>query len=220
MEITKSNKTALLVGATGLVGEQLLSQLLHHEAYGKVVALTRRKIHLDSDKLDNRIVDFDALEKEAGKIKCNDIFIALGTTIKKAGSQEAFRKVDHDYILKAALVAKAGGANQCLLVSAAGASADSLIFYNRVKGQTEEAIEEIGFWATHIFRPGVLVGDREEFRLGERIGIGVSNFLRGISPGILGDYNPTQVDVLAAKMIAAAQGVQPGVHVHGARELL
>jgi hypothetical protein len=71
-----------------------------------------------------------------------------------------------------------------------------------------------------LFRPGVLVGDREEFRLGERIGIGVSNILRGISPGILGDYNPTKVDVLAAKMIAAAQGVQAGVHVHGARELL
>jgi uncharacterized protein YbjT (DUF2867 family) len=220
MEITKSSKTALLVGATGLVGEQLLTQLLYHQAYEKVIALTRRKIHLDSEKLDNRIVDFDELEKAAGKIKCDDLYIALGTTIKKAGSQEAFRKVDHDYILKAALVAKAGGANQCLLVSAAGASADSLIFYNRVKGQTEDAIQEIGFWSTHFFRPGVLVGDREEFRLGERIGIGVSNILRGISPGILGDYNPTKVDVLAAKMIAAAQGVQAGVHVHGARELL
>lgn len=220
MEITKSNKTALLVGATGLVGEQLLNQLLYHQSYGRVIALTRRKIHRQDDKLDNRIVNFDELEKEAGKIKCDDLFIALGTTIKKAGSQEAFRRVDHDYILKAALVAKAGGANQCLLVSAAGAAADSLIFYNRVKGQTEEAIEEIGFWSTHIFRPGVLVGDRDEFRLGERIGIGMSNLLRSISPGILGDYNPTQVDVLAVKMIAAAQGVDPGVHVHGARELL
>jgi len=220
MELTASDKTALLFGATGLVGTELLNQLLEHPAYGQVIAPGRRPLRRQHDKLDNPIIDFDKLEEQSGKLKCDDVFIALGTTIKKAGSKEAFRKVDYDYIVKAALVAKAGGANQCLLVSSAGASADSRFFYNMVKGQTEEAIREIDFWAIHIFQPGVLVGKREEFRLGERIGIGVSNLLRNISPSILGDYNPTRADELAAKMIAAAQGVEQGTQVHHAGELL
>lgn len=220
MELTIANKTALLFGATGLVGTELLRELLAHPAYRRVVAPTRRKLRQGHPKLDNPLVNFDTLERWSGKIECEDVFIALGTTIKKAGSQEAFRKVDFDYIVKSALLAKAGGANQCLLVSAAGVAPDSYFFYNRVKGQTEEAIKELGFWSTHIFQPGVLVGKREEFRLGERIGIGVSNLLRTINPGILGDYNPTRADVLARKMVVAAQGVSPGLHFHKAGELL
>ncbi len=220
MELTASNKTALLFGATGLVGNELLSQLLEHPAYGRVIAPGRRPLRRQHDKLESPVVDFDRLEDQSGKLVCDDVFIALGTTIKKAGSKEAFRKVDYDYIVKAALVAKAGGANQCLLVSSAGASAESRFFYNKVKGQTEAAIREIDFWAIHIFQPGVLVGNREEFRLGERVGIGISNLLRNISPSILGDYNPTRADVLAAKMIAAAQRVEQGTQVHSAGELL
>ncbi|MEO0732007.1 MAG: hypothetical protein AAFZ52_04175 [Bacteroidota bacterium] len=128
--------------------------------------------------------------------------------------------MDFDYIVKSALLGKSGGASQVLLVSAAGVSTDSFFFYNRVKAQTEEAIKELGFWATHLFQPGVLVGKREEFRLGERIGIGVSNVLRNISSGILGAYNPTRADVLAHKMVAAAQEVAGGLHIHTADQLL
>lgn len=220
MQLTTSKKIALLLGATGLVGGALLDELLANDAYIRVIAPTRRPMHRTSPKLENPVINFDHLEDYAGKLPCHDVFIALGTTIKKAGSKEAFRKVDFDYIVKGALVARAGGASQCLLVSSSGADTDSRFFYTSVKGQTEEAIKDLGFWATHIFQPGVLVGNREEFRLGERIGIGVSNLLRSISPAILGDYNPTRVAVLAQKMVAAAQGMEPGVKIHTALDLL
>lgn len=220
MELTKSSKTALLFGATGLVGNELLHQLLNERAYSKVIAPTRRPHHLKDAKLENPIVDFNELEKYGDRWPCHDVYICLGTTIKKAGSKEAFRRVDFDFIVKAAVVAKAGGANQCLLVSSVGADSDSMFFYTRVKGETEKAIKELGFWATHIFQPGVLVGKRSEFRLGEKIGIGVSNLLRSISPNILGNYNPTEVETLAKKMIEAARNVSGGIQYHQAGELL
>lgn len=220
MQLVTSKKIALLLGATGLVGGALLDELLAHDAYIRVIAPTRRPLHRTSPKLENPIFNFADLEDYAGKLPCHDVFIALGTTIKKAGSKEAFRRVDFDFIVKGALVAKAGGASQCLLVSSSGADPESRFFYPLVKGKTEEAVKALGFWATHIFRPGVLVGNRDEFRLGERIGIGVSSLLKSISPSILGNYNPTEVKVLAKKMVAAAQGMEPGVSVHGAMELL
>lgn len=220
MQLTKSHKTALLFGATGLVGNELLHQLLNEQAYAKVIAPTRRPHHLKDAKLENPVVDFLTLEQYGGKWPCDDVYICLGTTIKKAGGKEAFRRVDFDFIVKSAVVAKAGGANQCLLVSSVGADPESLFFYTKVKGETEEAVKSLGFWATHIFQPGALVGDRDEFRLGEKIGVGVTNFLRNISPSILGDYNPTQVDVLAQRMIEASRLVEGGVRVHTATDLL
>lgn len=220
MQLTKSHKTALLFGATGLVGNELLHQLLNEQAYAKVIAPTRRPHHLKDAKLENPVVDFLTLEQYGGKWPCDDVYICLGTTIKKAGGKEAFRRVDFDFIVKSAVVAKAGGANQCLLVSSVGADPESLFFYTKVKGETEEAVKALGFWATHIFQPGALVGDRDEFRLGEKIGVGVTNFLRNISPSILGDYNPTQVDVLAQRMIEASRLVEGGVRVHTATDLL
>lgn len=220
LQLTKSSKTALLFGATGLVGNELLHQLLNEQTYARVIAPTRRKHHLQDAKLDNPLVDFDELEKYGDRWACHDVYICLGTTIKKAGSKAAFRKVDFDYIVKSAIVAKAGGANQCMLVSSAGADPESMFFYTRVKGETEVAIRELGFWATHIFQPGALVGKRSEFRLGEKIGIGLSSLLRNISPDLLGKYNPTEVEVLARNMIAAARGVKRGFHLHQAVELL
>jgi uncharacterized protein YbjT (DUF2867 family) len=148
------------------------------------------------------------------------MFIALGTTIKKAGSEEAFRRVDYEYVVTAARLARAGGANQCLAVSSAGANSESRFFYSRVKGETEEALSRIDFWALHLFRPGVLLGERAEVRLGERLAAGATRFIRNLSPDLLGDYNPTDADVLARKMIEAAQAISPGVHFHGARELV
>ena len=220
MEIVASRKTALLLGATGLVGSELLDRLLSHQAYSKVVAPTRRPLHRSSKKLDNPQLNFDRLDRHRALFRCHDVYIALGTTIKKAGSKEAFRRVDYDYIVRAAELAQSGGANQCMLISAAAADSESAFFYNRVKGETEEAITRMDFWAIHLFRPGVLLGKREELRIGEKVAAGVSSVLRQISPNLLGEYNPTRADVLARKMIEAAQGMSPGVHFHRAQELL
>ncbi len=220
MEIIASRKTALLLGATGLVGEQLLDRLLAHPAYAKVIAPTRRPLHRKSKKLENPQIDFNRMERHREWFRCQDIYIALGTTIKKAGSEEAFRKVDYEYIVRAAQLAQASGANQCLLISAAAADSESRFFYNRVKGETEEAITRLDFWSIHVFRPGVLVGERRETRIGERVAAGLTTLLRKISPSILGDYNPTQASTLADKMVEAAQVISSGVHFHGARELV
>ena len=220
MEIVASRKTALLLGATGLVGKELLDQLLEHKAYSRVIAPTRRKLPRSSKKLDNPQINFEKLGRHRELFRCQDVFIALGTTIKKAGSKEAFRHVDYDYIVQAAQLAQAGGANQCLLVSAAAADSESAFFYNRVKGETEEAITRMDFWAIHLFRPGVLLGKRDELRIAEKVAAGVSTVLRQISPKLLGEYNPTDARVLARKMIEAAQTISPGVHFHAAQELL
>jgi len=215
-----SGKTALLFGATGLVGAQLLRQLLAHPAYEKVIAPGRRKPELTHEKLASPVIDFDRLPNPIRPLSSDHVFIALGTTIKQAGSAEAFRKVDHDYIVNAAKTARAGGATRCLLVSSAGADAGSRLLYPRVKGETEEAVREIGFPATGIFRPGALVGDREESRLGEKIAIWFSNLLLHVSPKILGKYNPTKAEVLARHMIEAALEVTTGDRLFAADELL
>lgn len=220
VEIVASRKTALLVGATGLVGRQLLIQLLANPAYRRVIAPTRRRLHHDHPKLDNPIVSFERLDRYPDVFRCQDVFIALGTTIKKAGSEEAFRIVDYEYVVRTASLARSAGANQCLVVSSAGSNSESRFLYSRVKGEMEEAITKLDYWATHVFRPGVLVGDREELRLGEKIAAGLTRAIRSISPAVLGDYNPTDVDVLAAHMIEAAQTISPGIHFHGAAELI
>ncbi|PPK84362.1 NAD-dependent epimerase/dehydratase family protein [Neolewinella xylanilytica] len=220
MEIVASRKTALLLGATGLVGSELLSQLLKHGAYRRVIAPTRRRLHLDHKKLDNPLISFDNLERYRDIFRCQDVFIALGTTIAKAGSEEAFKRVDYEYVVHAAGLAQAAGANQCLVVSSAGASSNSRFLYSRTKGEMEEAITRLDFWATHVFRPGVLVGNREELRLGEKLAAGLTRAIRSFSPTLLGDYNPTDVDVLAKHMIDSAQTIAPGVHFHGAASLV
>lgn len=220
MEIVASRKTALLLGATGLVGNELLNQLLEHKAYSRVIAPTRRKLHRSSKKLDNPQIDFNKLARHRELFRCQDVFIAFGTTIKRAGSKEAFRRVDYDYIVEAARLAQASGANQCMLVSAAAADSESAFFYNRVKGETEEAVTRLDFWAIHIFRPGVLLGKRSELRIGEKIAASVTTLFRQISPKLLGEYNPTDARVLARKMIEAAQSILPGVRFHSAQDLL
>ena len=220
MQLIASNKTALLLGATGLVGHEVLNQLLANSAYGHVTAPTRRPLHRQHKKLKNPIVDFSRMERSPELFRCNDVFICLGTTIKKAGSQEAFRTVDYDYIVRGAKLARRGGANQLFLVSSAGADSESRFFYNRVKGQTEEAVTAIDFWAIHVFRPGVLLGNRNERRLAETITGKLTGLIRSISPALLGNYNPTSADVLARRMVAAAQDFSPGVHFHGAEEMV
>ncbi len=220
MEIIASSKTALLLGATGLVGGRLLDRLLAHQAYRRVVAPTRRPLHLRHDKLTNPVVDFDRLDRDPGVFRCQDVYIALGTTIKKAGSPEAFRHVDYDYVVEGARLALRHGANQCLVVSSAGANSESHFLYNRVKGEMEETITSLDFWATHVFRPGVLIGNRDELRIGEKVAAGLSLLVRQISTSLLGDYNPTEADLLARRMIENAQSIAPGVHFHGAAELI
>ena len=197
--------TALLAGATGLVGGHLLEYLLASPRHSRVVAVTRQPLELTHDKLNNLVVDFDDLEDgiRAAGIKADEAYCALGTTIKKAGSQAAFRKVDFDYETAFARAALAAGAKRFALVSAVGASASSSIFYSRVKGETEEAIRAMGFPALHIFQPGVLLGKRGEARPAEQLAITVTPILNLGLQGPLRKYRGIAATDVAKAMLAA-----------------
>ena len=161
------SKVALIAGATGLIGSQLLELLLTDDRYSKIIALSRKSLTNKHSKLDNVVVDFSRLSEHYERLKADDVFCCLGTTMKQAGSQEAFRKVDFEYPLEIAKIAKALGAKQYFLVTALGASKKSSFYYNKVKSEVEEAIGKEGYTSYHIFRPSFLQGNRNEKRAGE-----------------------------------------------------
>jgi uncharacterized protein YbjT (DUF2867 family) len=168
-----SSKTALIIGATGLVGHYCLQYLLQSNNYEKVIALTRRPVEFDKqyiNKLDNLITDFENLEALADRLKADDVFCAMGTTIGKAGSQAAFKKIDYEIPLQVAKLAHKQGAKKFILVSSIGADSKSMAFYTRVKGEIEEAILQIGYESIVILRPSILLGKRSEMRIGESVG--------------------------------------------------
>ena len=164
-------RTVILLGATGLVGSHLLQGLLADDSCGKVVTLTRSPIKggYHSDKLETLIVDFEQPPQWRGQLITDQVICALGTTIKKAGSRQAFRRVDFDYPIIVAQAARNLGCRHFMLVSAMGADPNSRVFYNRVKGELEAAILTLEFDSVCIFRPSLLVGERQEFRLGEAL---------------------------------------------------
>jgi uncharacterized protein YbjT (DUF2867 family) len=206
-------KSALLLGASGLVGGHCLQRLLDDAAYAKVIVLVRKPLALHHPKLDQQVVDFSRLQNYAHLVKAQDVFCCLGTTIKKAGSQAAFRQVDFTYPVEMAKIAVANGAEQFLIVTSLGADPASRIFYNRVKGEVEAAIAPLAFRAVHIFRPSLLLGERQEFRLGEKIGERAANFFSFIFVGPLRKYRAVEASVVAAAMIAVAKRNLVGVNI-------
>ncbi|WP_199731791.1 NAD(P)H-binding protein [Cohnella endophytica] len=208
-------RTAILAGATGLIGSYLLQRLLADSRYGKVIALSRRAIHASHPKLEVQAVSLDTLKDVAPTLRGDDWFCALGTTIKQAGSQEAFLRVDYEYPMALGEQAAATGAKQFLIVSAAGASPTSKIFYSRVKGEVERDLGKLELPRLHIFRPSLLLGEREKHRSGEKAW-GV--LMRGVNPLLLGSlrkYRAIHGDTVAEAMIRVANGTfEPGVHIH------
>jgi len=206
-------KKALLLGATGLVGKQLLDKLLASPAYAEVTAIVRKPLP-ERPKLKQVVLaDFSAMSGAAFE-GAEDVFCALGTTIKQAGSQARFREVDYDYPVKAAQLAKAAGAKRYVLVSSMGADPASNIFYSRVKGETEAAIRALRLPMTSIVRPSLLLGPREQFRFGERAAAVLSRPLGFLFRGPLAKYRPIQAKDVAAVMLRVAQMYAPGTHVY------
>jgi len=214
MEISKSNKTALVFGASGLVGGHLLQELVANESYTKIKTFGRRKLEVNSAKIEEIIIDFDRMSDFGHMISGDDIFICLGTTIKSAGSQEAFRRVDFDYIYQAAQIAAQNGTNQLLLVSSVGADANSSIFYNKVKGETEDAVKELPFWSVKIFQPSLLLGSRNEKRVAEGIGQSFGRFINKFTTDLFDLYQPVEGENVAKAMIIAAQSLDSGAQVY------
>jgi uncharacterized protein YbjT (DUF2867 family) len=191
-------RSALLVGATGLIGSILLQRLLNVSAYRSVTVWARRPLALHGRGLRTATFDFEDLRFH--KVEADDVFCCIGTTMKHARTREVFRHVDHDYPVELARAAARGGAKRLLVVSSLGADPNSRVFYNRVKGEMEVAVAAAGVPATIFFRPTLLRGQRDEFRLGERVGLVVADLLGPI----MGKYRPIDADVVATAMIKAA----------------
>jgi len=219
MTIIKDKKTAVIFGASGLVGGHCLRLLLERETYHQVLSFGRRKVPINHEKLTQYIIDFEKMDLFSDKIKGEDVFICLGTTRKKAG-RAGFIKVDFDYSFQAAKFAVMNGANQILLVSSVGADTESFLLYSKTKGQLEEAVKRLPFWATHILQPSILLGNRGENRVGERIASTISSTINRLSEGILGIYTPIEAETVAKAMVQLAQGIEGGVHTHTSAELI
>lgn len=201
--------TAWLAGGSGLVGGTLLRALLADVDFGRVVSVGRRVLPLADPKLSQVMLEFAASDAFDGLAAPDVAFCCLGTTIRRAGSQQAFRAVDQVAVLAFARAAQSAGARTFVHVSSMGADPRSRIFYSRVKGEVEAAVAGIGFASACALRPSILDGPRQENRPFERVGLAVT---RTLGP-LLGKYRPTPVERVAAAMVAVAKAPTPGPHV-------
>jgi uncharacterized protein YbjT (DUF2867 family) len=196
-------RTALVVGATGLIGQFLVKKLEQQKEYKKIYILIRRDIEVNSKKVEVKVFSFDALESSVIP-KVDDVFCCLGTTMKKAKTKEAFKQVDYEYPLKIARGALEKGAKQFLVVSAIGASETSRFFYSRVKGEMEKAVMKLAYSHIHIFRPSLLLGERTELRVGEKVGEWGAKLAKPLLKGALAKYRAISGEQVAKVMVRAA----------------
>jgi uncharacterized protein YbjT (DUF2867 family) len=204
-------RVALVAGATGLVGQAVLAALLADKHYAHVHTVGRRTLPLVHPKLTQHVVDFGAPASWAGLPHMDDCFIALGTTIKVAGSQAAFKAVDFEAVVDVARMGIARGATKLGVVSAMGADPKSSIFYNQVKGEMENAVAQLGFKTVVLARPAMLAGDREALnqpvRSGERMGLVITRLLKPLIPA---NYRSIAATDVACALIAAVKRGRSG----------
>lgn len=207
-------RSAIVAGASGLVGEHVLRRLLAGGFHDRVVALVRGPINLVHRKLEQRTIDYERIGRMSAFPRAEDVFCCLGTTIRKAGSPEAFHRVDVDYVAHLAEVSVRSGSSQFFLVSSVGASAQSGNFYLRCKGEAEDTVRTLPFKGVHIFRPSFLVGQRREHRAGEAFGIAATRLFSVAMVGPARRYRPIRADDLAKAIVAVARESPPGIHVY------
>ncbi len=201
-------RSALVAGATGLVGRDIVRALTADGGVSEIRVLVRRAFDrpVRDPKVREIVADFEALGAQRDGFRVDQVFCALGSTIRNAGSQDAFRHVDFDYPFEIARLAHREGARHFLLVSAVGASARSRLFYNRVKGELEEAIGAVGFASVTIARPSLLLGDRDEPRLGEQV-------MKRVAFLLPSPWKPVQARQVASALVAAARRERPGLEI-------
>jgi uncharacterized protein YbjT (DUF2867 family) len=212
----ETKMTAVLIGATGLVGKQLLKQLTASENYSSVVVLTRRSTGFKNAKVTEHLVDFDHLADFKDLVRGDHAFCCLGTTMKTAGSKENFRRVDFGYVLEFARLASAAGISGYSLISSLGASKKSMVFYSRVKGEVEAAVSELRFERVNIFRPSLLLGDRGEKRAGEDIAKNTYRLMDALIPA---RYKGIQASVVANGMLNASLCPGKGIFIYPSEKI-
>jgi len=209
--------TALLIGATGLVGSHLLDLLVKDDRFDKIKVLTRKSTGKRNIKLEEVVIDFDNIKEWASQLSGDVVFSALGTTLKKAGSKDTQYKIDFTYQYQVAEHAAQNGVGTYVLVSSAGADPGSQVFYSRMKGELETAIAGLPFRRIRIIRPGILDGDRAEARPMEKLAIHIA---RGVAfvPGIK-KYRPIHAEIVAKAMIHACFDERAGTRKYTLEEV-
>lgn len=208
-----ASKTALVLGATGLVGTALLKQLHANDQYSKIKILTRHPISnlADFPKIEAlELNNFDQMQTMANRLSADDVFCTLGTTMKKAGSKAAFYTVDFSYPVALAQLALKQGAKHFIIVTASGANVNSRIFYNRVKGEVEQALKMLNYPRLTILRPSLLTGERQEYRFGESVAQVLGKVFAGLMPVRM---KPISAELVASAMIRVAQNSDSGIQI-------
>ena len=210
--------TATLVGATGLIGGYLLEELLNDPSFDTVRILISRPIDITHPKLEKKIVDFNDSDSLLVALSNSDVlFCAIGSTMKKVkGDKDSYRKIDFDIPVRLARFCKMTGCEKFILVSSGGANSKSMIFYQRLKGETDEAVKAIGLKSVHIMRPSLLLGERKEFRLGENIGKTLMTSLSFLIPE---KYKAIHGRDVAKVMLALAKKNEEGYFIHENTEI-
>ena len=196
-------KTAIVIGATGLIGNMLVKKLLNDDRYKSVKVFSRRSTGINNQKLEEHIADFDEIEKWKHKITGDELFSAMGTTIRKAKSTLIQYKVDVTYQYEVAKAASENGVSSYFLVSSSGANAKSKLFYMRIKGELDEKVKQLSFNKIRIFRPSLLLGERPEKRFGEKAAENILKIVVPIFP-FLKNQRPIEGEKVARAMIVSA----------------
>ena len=205
-------KTAIIAGASGLIGRSLIQLILNSKDYGQVIALVRKPLGITHDKLTEQTFNFDELQDATNFPKGDDVFCCLGTTMKKAGSKEAFYKVDFTYPYELAQKALDAGATRYFLVSAMGANLRSKVYYNRVKGELEDKISFLNYRTIYIFKPSLLRGKRGESRPGESFAQAITRIIPFIGPWK--KYHPIKAEKVADAMMKVAKQEDKGCYFY------
>ncbi len=210
---------AIVAGATGLVGSELVKKLIEDQTFSQIVVYVRKAPAVQDPRLKVVLGELSEMNLHRDELKGDVYFCCLGTTIRTAGSQESFRKVDFHGVVSFGRLAFTHKASRFLVVSANGANSQSKIFYNRVKGETEKALKDIGFPSLTIYRPGLLVGQREEKRTTEKLAVESYRILRHILPEKLTRSVATEVTALVKRMIADAKTSANGLQIIESKEI-
>jgi len=210
---------AVIIGGSGLIGRKLINILLQWPGYDEVICLSRKKLSIVADKLTQVIVDFDHLEDYAGQIHGHACFCCIGTTKSKTPDLAQYRKIDHDYPVKLAEIAKKNGMSQYHFISSIGADKASKGYYLRFKGETEEDIKAIGLPALHIYRPSILIGHRQEGRVAETILAGLMKVVNPLLVGSLKKYRSISANTVALAMFKQSLTNTPGIFTYESDEI-
>lgn len=210
-------KTAVVAGASGLIGKELVQILINSDQYRLIYSLVRKNSGLVHEKIREKVINFEKIGQLKFDEPIDDVFCTLGTTMKQAGSRDNFKKVDFEYVVALANLGKKVGASKFLMISAMGANPKSSVFYNQVKGMTEDALKKIGFNQLVILRPSLLLGERSEMRIAERLSGFIMKALNLLIPD---NYKAIRAEKVADSMLKMAMKSTGNVSIVKSGEML